>query len=94
MDFIFSSTTYERQAIRRARRAQAGNGSIRMAAIEDLIVHKLVAGRPVDVEDVRVILTKYRRQINRAYVRRWLQRFEATGEIRSHPLATLERLCR
>lgn len=46
-----------------------------MAVAEDLIIHKLVAGRPRDIEDVRSILLK-NPGYDRAYVQRWLADFE------------------
>ena len=92
VDFIFSNTPYERQALRRARRVRSGTATLHLATVDDLIIHKLVAGRPVDIEDVRVILTKQARHIDSTYVRRWLKAFEATGEITSHPVAAFERL--
>ena len=94
VDFIFSNTPYERQAIRRARRVRSGTTTLRLATVDDLIVHKLVAGRPVDVDDVRVILAKQARRIHPAYVRRWLKAFQATGAIVSRPLRTFEQLLR
>ena len=94
VDFIFSNTPYERQAIRRARRVRSGTTTLHLTTVDDLIVHKLVAGRPVDVDDVRVMLAKQARHIHPAYVRRWLKAFEATGAVTTSPLATFERLRR
>jgi predicted nucleotidyltransferase len=61
---------------------RVGGSEVRYASVEDLIIHKIVAGRPRDIEDVRGILLK-----NPAYdtndVRRWLKHFE---EITDSPL--------
>lgn len=59
-----------------------------LAAPEDLIIHKLVARRPVDVEDVRTVLARHRAALNVAYRRRWLKAFEATGIVMTRPLRT------
>jgi hypothetical protein len=53
MDLIFSFTPYESEAIRRAVTIILESVPVRFASAEDLIIHKLVAGRPRDVEDVR-----------------------------------------
>ncbi len=75
VDFILSFSPYERQAIERARAVAMGQAQVRFAAPEDLIVHKLIAGRPRDLEDVRGVLLKTP-DVDLAYVRRWLREFE------------------
>lgn len=54
-----------------------GGGSIRLIGCEDLIIHKCVAGRPRDMEDVRTILERRRGRVDVAYVRKWLADFAA-----------------
>lgn len=75
IDFIFSHSVYERQAMDRARRITVGKASVRFAAAEDVIVHKIVAGRPRDLEDVRTILLR-NRELDLAYIRDWLAEFD------------------
>lgn len=77
IDFIFSFTPYERQAIDRAARVSIGNAQVRFATVEDLIIHKMLAGRPRDHEDVTGILLK-QPHLDLAYVRHWLAQFAAT----------------
>ncbi|HXJ91480.1 MAG TPA: nucleotidyl transferase AbiEii/AbiGii toxin family protein [Terriglobia bacterium] len=74
IDFIFSFTPYERQAIERARSVQVGNTKVRFASPEDLIIHKMVAGRPRDEEDVRGILLKT--SVDVPYIENWLRQFD------------------
>jgi predicted nucleotidyltransferase len=76
VDLIFSFSPYERQAIQRARSVKVGETSVRFASLEDLIIQKIVSGRPRDIEDVRSILLK-NRAADGDYVRRWLTEFEA-----------------
>lgn len=79
IDLIFSFSTYERQAVERARSVLVAGVPIRYATIEDLIIHKIVAGRSRDLEDVRSILLKNRRMdVN--YLRRWLGEIQAAQE--------------
>ena len=80
VDFIFSFSPYEQQAMQRARTVQIGKALVRFAAVEDLIIHKTIAGRPRDLEDVRNVLIR-NPAIDVGYVRRWLRQFEkATSE--------------
>ncbi|HET6921951.1 MAG TPA: nucleotidyl transferase AbiEii/AbiGii toxin family protein, partial [Anaeromyxobacteraceae bacterium] len=58
VDFILSFTPYEREAIARAKLVTVGGARVRFATAEDLVVHKVLAGRPRDLEDVRGILRK------------------------------------
>jgi predicted nucleotidyltransferase len=77
VDFIFSFTPYERQAIDRARMVDLGGGKVRFATPEDLIIHKLFAGRPQDEADASSVILK-NRDIDAAYIRRWLKEFDAS----------------
>lgn len=58
VDFIFSFTPYERQAIERAQSVSIGGAKVRFASPEDLVVHKILAGRPRDIEDVRGVIRR------------------------------------
>jgi hypothetical protein len=75
VDFVFSFTGYERQAIGRSRPVELGGVSVHFAAVEDIVIHKLVAGRPRDMEDVRSIVIK-NPGLDRAYVEQWLGSFD------------------
>ena len=77
VDFIFSYSDYERQAIARACRVRMGKADVRFASVEDLIVHKILAGRPRDLEDVRAVLNK-NPATDRTFVRTTLAEFAAT----------------
>jgi hypothetical protein len=76
----FSWSPYKRQAMERVRRVTTRRAQVRFASPEDVIVHKIIAGRPRDLEDVRLILLK-NPKLDREYVLNWLTQFEqALGE--------------
>lgn len=75
VDFVFSSTPYERQAIRRAKRVKLKRSFVRFASLEDLIIHKMFAGRAIDLEDVSTLLIQNRGKVDLHYIRRWLREF-------------------
>ncbi len=77
VDFIFSFSSYEQQALERVRTVEMGNAKVRFASLEDLIIHKVIAGRPRDLEDVKSVLIK-NPEVDFKYVRRWLKDFAAT----------------
>ena len=82
VDFILSFLPYERQAIAHAQTVRIGSASVRFVTREDLIVHKLIAGRPRDLEDIKSILLK-RPTLDLPYIRSWLEQF---AEVTEQPL--------
>ena len=74
VDIIFSFTPYEQQALKRTKPVKLGDEEIRFASLEDLIVHKIIAGRPRDLEDVTNVLRK-NPTADLAYIRHWLGDF-------------------
>jgi predicted nucleotidyltransferase len=77
VDFIFSFTPYEKQAIKRARKIIIKNIPVNFASVEDVIIHKVFAGRPRDIEDVRNIIIK-NKEIDINYIEKWLLEFDKT----------------
>jgi hypothetical protein len=73
VDFIFSFSPYEQQALERVRTVEMGNALLRFASPEDLIIHKIVAGRPRDFEDVKSVLIK-NPELDIKYIRSWLRK--------------------
>ena len=81
VDFIFSFTPYETQAIKRAKRVKFGRAVVRFASLEDIIIHKIFSGRPKDIEDVRAIIIK-NPNFDRRYIKKWLKEFDSQPEAR------------
>jgi len=77
VDFVFSTTSYERQAIARAQRVTIGSVGVPFATAEDLIIHKLFAGRALDLEDAASVVTRKGEGLDWAYIDRWVQEFAA-----------------
>lgn len=77
IDFIFSFTPYETEAIKRAKGINILNQAVYFASVEDVIIHKIFAGRPRDLEDARTILLK-NPDIDNRYIRGWLKEFDAS----------------
>ena len=75
VDFIFSTTQYEQQAIGRAVRVSLGGERVPFATAEDLIVHKLFAGRARDWDDAVSVVRRQGAKLDWDYVERWSQEF-------------------
>lgn len=80
VDFIFSFTPYEKQAISKARKVLMRGYSVKFASCEDVIIHKMFAGRVIDEEDVKNILIKNRHSLNIKYIKKWLSEFSKLSE--------------
>jgi predicted nucleotidyltransferase len=59
------------------QRVPLGGAQVCFVSLEDPIIHKLLAGRPRDLEDVRSILLK-NRAFDLEYVQRWLHEFDGS----------------
>ena len=78
VDFIFSYTPFGNNAIKRARAVKILGQKVAFATPEDLIIHKVFAGRPRDLEDVRIVLLK-NSDIDVQYIRKWLREFDESS---------------
>ena len=79
VDFIFSLTPYESQAIARGNKISILETDVRFASPEDIVIHKIFAGRPRDLEDVRGIILK-NPDLDKVYIEKWLREFDAVSE--------------
>lgn len=82
VDFIFSFSPYESEAIRRAHAVSIEGQDVAFARAEDVVIHKVVAGRPRDMEDARSILIR-NPELDLDIIRRWLREFDQSMEGRT-----------
>ncbi|MFN4220149.1 MAG: DUF6036 family nucleotidyltransferase [bacterium] len=72
IDFIFSCSEYEKEALKRVKKIKIDDIEVSYASGEDLIIHKIIAGRERDLEDVKNIFL-----IDKEYIKKWLLEFES-----------------
>ena len=81
IDILFAHTDFERSALaRRETREPYAGVSVSVVSPEDLIVYKLLAGRPQDRLDVLALVDAFTagaRAIDWSYVERWCDVWEA-----------------
>lgn len=75
VDLIFSTTPYEAQAIERAILVDVGSREVPFATAEDLLLHKLFAGRPRDLEDAAGVVRRKGPELDWEYLERWAREF-------------------
>lgn len=76
IDLIFSNSSYEKSAIERGVAVNIGGVPVRFASLEDVIIHKIIAGRPRDIEDIKAILLK-NKEYDNDYIVTWLKEFDS-----------------
>ncbi|MFH2011758.1 MAG: nucleotidyl transferase AbiEii/AbiGii toxin family protein [Pseudomonadota bacterium] len=79
VDFIFSFTPYETEAIKRAEKVMILDQEVNFASPEDLVIHKIFSGRPRDIEDVKTIILK-NPKIDIQHIRGWLKGFDVSSD--------------
>lgn len=76
VDIALGLPGYEEEAIRRAATVSiGGRRNIRLISREDLIIHKCIAGRPRDREDIERVLVRQQLTVDLDYIRQWLRQF-------------------
>jgi len=90
VDFIFSYTPYETEAIGRARKIDIMGQNVSFASPEDLIIHKVFAGRSRDLEDIRTIVLK-NPELDIEYINKWLKEFDDASDEKGY-LKTFEEI--
>ena len=75
VDLIFSFSLYEKQAIARAKDVKLNRTVVKLASLEDVVIHKVIAGRARDIEDVTSILLK-NPDYDIKYINKWLKEFD------------------
>lgn len=74
-DLLVSIFDYERDAIDRALEFNVEGVMARVCTAEDLIIHKAIAGRGIDWQDVEGILFRQHGKLDVKYIRKWLAQF-------------------
>lgn len=72
VDIIFSFSLFEREAIKKANPVDIEGTEVFFVTVEDLVVFKIFAGRPRDIEDVRIIMVK-NKEIDIGYIKKKLK---------------------
>jgi hypothetical protein len=87
VDLLLCAGPFLEEALERRVRAPLPDvAPIHVATPEDLILMKLVAGRPQDLVDVRSLIAAQR--VDRAYIRRWAARLKILTRLRRVGLVT------
>lgn len=73
--FIFSESAYEKEALARVREVPLREYTVKYASAEDVIIHKVIASRPRDFEDITSVIRK-NTELDNEYIMQWLAEFD------------------
>ena len=88
---LIDTISYEINAIKRVKKVIIMGQEVAFASLEDLIIHKIFAGRPRDMEDVKSVIMK-NPAIDNKYIRNWLKEFEVFAEEKKDFVITFEEI--
>jgi hypothetical protein len=81
VDISLAIPGYEDQVMARAVEHEVEPGRrLRLCSAEDLIIHKALAGRPLDVQDIEGVVVRQRGALDVGHIRRCLREFSAVLE--------------
>jgi hypothetical protein len=85
VDLVLADSEYHRAALARriSMRLPELEIAVDVLSCEDLILHKLIAGRILDQADVVALLRANRGAIDRAYLQTWSNRLRVQDELRN-----------
>jgi len=84
IDVLLADSPYQKEALTRAKPAKLeGEREIAVLSCEDLIIHKLLAGRIIDSADVAALLRANRAGRDLAYLKEWLGRLNLLPPLES-----------
>lgn len=66
---------FEHTAVERGKRVQFADIEIQMCRVEDLVIFKLAAARPIDNSDVEMLIEKYHNRLDRNYLQNTAREF-------------------
>lgn len=79
-DFIRASTELEKQAFKRKKKAKLFGKVIFIPSPEDMILFKTIPGRDIDLVDIKRILTRHWKRLDRKYLEKWAMKISDEAE--------------
>jgi hypothetical protein len=71
VDLMFVDSPFLERVVERATAMQLGDAQLPVASAEDLLLMKMEAGRPHDLDDALAIKDAFAASLDRAYLQRW-----------------------
>ncbi|MFZ4856193.1 MAG: nucleotidyl transferase AbiEii/AbiGii toxin family protein [Desulfuromonadaceae bacterium] len=75
LDISFGLPGYEETVLERSEEVVIAGVTFPICSAEDLIIHKMVAGRPQDISDIQGVLLRQEGKLDFKYIDEWLTQF-------------------
>ncbi len=79
IDLSVGTTDFEQHALLHRQNKRISNTTIPLPQVEDLIVMKAIARRPVDQADITTLMDRHSK-VDKQYIQQWLEEFSAILE--------------
>lgn len=83
IDLLIATDPLSHELVRRASVERLMGSSLPVASVEDLLLMKLEANRPIDLDDAIAIKDAYGDRLDRAYVDRWAAALGIDGRVKA-----------
>lgn len=80
IDFIVCSTELEKEALKRSITLNLYKTPAPFPTPEDLILLKIIPGRPQDLLDIENIITRHKKRLNIEYIMNWAKKLSEEAE--------------
>jgi hypothetical protein len=80
LDFLIASTDLERSALKRKKKVKIFDKEVFVPSKEDLLLLKIIPGRPKDLLDAESIANRQRNKLDVEYLRTWAQKLSDEAE--------------
>lgn len=70
VDFVTVKTDFQKQVLRRKQRLNIFGSEVNIASCEDLILLKVLSGRPLDLSDVDALITENIKSLDKDYLKK------------------------
>lgn len=80
IDVILASTELEQSALKRHKVIKLFGIGMNFPSPEDLILFKIVPGRPKDIVDAESVIARNRKKLNVTYLKKWAQQLSDEAE--------------
>lgn len=74
LDLFVAQTEFQRETLKRAYEIEVLDEKLKVITAEDLILYKLLADRPIDFVDAKVLLEENRKDIDKTYLKNWAKK--------------------
>ncbi len=86
LDLSLATLPFEREALEGAMERSFAGVSLRVASVEALIIYKMVAARPRDLDDVEQLLARHPSEVDLDRVRKTIEQFSELLEDSTRPI--------